>query len=354
MGIKCSNTAEIYFEDVKIPIENVLGGEGNGFKVAMNILNNGRFGMGMTLGGSMRLSIQKAAEHASQRVQFGKKLQEYGGIQEKLARMSTIQYVNQSMAYMISGNMDLGSNDYHLEAAISKVFASEGAWYVCDEAIQILGGMGYMRDTQLERFLRDIRIFRIFEGANDILRLFIALTGIQYAGSHLREVQRAFQNPTQNLGMLFKEASKRASTFMKLGGVDMTANVDPSLSASAKLCGESIDMFSRSVDKLLIKYGKRIIDEQFLLNRLADATIDIYAMACALSRASHSLKLELPTAEHEKLMVETWCVDASDRVRVNLRKIHSGDFNDNYKRMTQISKSVCEARDIVHNNPIGV
>ncbi|KAG5666884.1 hypothetical protein PVAND_014891 [Polypedilum vanderplanki] len=354
LGIKCSNTAEVYFEDVKIPIENVLGGEGNGFKVAMNILNNGRFGMGMALGGTMRMSIQKATEHATQRVQFGRKLETYGSIQEKLARMSTVHYVNQSIAYMISSNMDLGSNDYHLEAAISKVFASEGAWYVCDEAIQILGGMGFMRSTGLERFLRDLRIFRIFEGANDILRLFIALTGIQYAGSHLKQVQKALKNPIGNFGIILKEASKRAGSFINLGsdGMTITNYVDASLLPSAKLCGESIDMFSRSVDKLLIKYGKGIIDEQFLLNRLADSAIDIYAMACALSRCSRSMKFKLPSVEIEKLMTESWCLEASDRVRVNLRKIHSSDFHENYKRMTKISENVCKVKDIVHNNPI--
>lgn len=121
MGIKCSNTTELYLEDVKVPIENVLGNVGEGFKVAMNILNNGRFGMAASLAGTMTTCIKKAAEHASARVQFGKKIEEYGAIQEKLARMALFQYATQSMAYMISGNMDGGSQDYHLEAAISKV-----------------------------------------------------------------------------------------------------------------------------------------------------------------------------------------------------------------------------------------
>ncbi|CAB3373408.1 Hypothetical predicted protein [Cloeon dipterum] len=177
MGIKCSNTTEVYYEDVKVPIENVLGGVGNGFKVAMNILNNGRFGMGAALSGTMRAVIRKAVDHAVTRVQFGHTLKEYGAIQEKIARMAMLQYVTESMAYMISSNMDSGSVDYHLEAAISKIFASEAAWYVTDEAIQILGGMGFMKDTGLERVMRDLRIFRIFEGTNDILRLFVALTG---------------------------------------------------------------------------------------------------------------------------------------------------------------------------------
>lgn len=354
MGIKCSNTCEVYYEDVKIPIENVLGKEGDGFKIAMNILNSGRFGMAMTMAGTMRLCIQKATDHATQRTQFGAKLDSYEGIQEKIARFACLHYVTQSMGFMISGNMDNKSNDYHLEAAISKVFASEAAWYVCDETIQILAGMGYMRDSGVERFMRDLRIFRIFEGANDILRLFVALTGIQYAGSHLKELQNAFKSPAANLGLIFKEASKRASSYIGLGGVDMTGLVEPTLKESAKICGEDIDQFARAVESLLIKYGKNIIHEQFLLNRLADSAIDIYGMACVLSRASRSIKLNLPSADHEILMTKTFCVEASDRVRVNLRKIQSADFNENYKRMKTISKNICEVHDVVQNNPTGV
>lgn len=354
MGIKCSNTAEVYFEDCKIPAENVLGGEGNGFKVAMNILNNGRFGMAATMSGTMRACIQKASEHVTQRLQFGKKLEDYKGVQEKLARMAMHHYATQSMAYMISGNMDKGSTDYHLEAAISKVFGSESAWYVCDEAIQIMGGMGFMKDAGLERVMRDLRIFRIFEGTNDILRLFVALTGIQFAGSHLKELQRAFKNPAANLGLLVKESSKRAFRSIGYGGVDMTDFVDPSLKEPAKLCGECVDIFSRAVESLLVKYNKNIIHEQNLLNHLANSAIDIYAMACVLSRASHSIKLNLDSADHERLMADAWCVEANDRVRVNLRKVHSSDFVENYSKMSQIAKNICKNHDVAHNNPLGV
>lgn len=178
MGIKCSNTAEVYFEDVRIPNENVLGQVGDGFKVAMNILNAGRFGMAAALSGTMKFAIKKAIEHANNRNQFGRTIIHYGAIQEKLARMAMLQYVTESMAYMLSANMDKGSLEFQIEAAISKVFGSESAWAVTDEAIQILGGMGYMRDCGLERVIRDLRIFRIFEGTNDILRLFVALTGM--------------------------------------------------------------------------------------------------------------------------------------------------------------------------------
>lgn len=138
MGIKCSNTAEVcylimlltlfntnsfqvYYDNVKIPVENVLGGVGNGFKVAMNILNNGRFGMAAALSGTMKSCIKKALEFANQRKQFGQIITNFGSVQEKIARMTMLQYVTESMAYMISGNMDNGSQHYHLEAAISKV-----------------------------------------------------------------------------------------------------------------------------------------------------------------------------------------------------------------------------------------
>lgn len=121
MGIKASNTAEVYYEDVKIPIENVLGGVGNGFKVAMSILNNGRFGMAAALSGTMRACIKQAVEHATTRMQFGQRIDSFGTTQEKLARMAMLHYVTESMAYMISGNMDSGAVHYHLEAAISKV-----------------------------------------------------------------------------------------------------------------------------------------------------------------------------------------------------------------------------------------
>lgn len=156
------------------------------------------------------------------------------------------------MAYMIAANMDLGSQDYHLEAAISKVFGSESAWYVCDEAIQILGGMGFMKEAGLERVLRDLRIFRIFEGTNDILRLFVALTGIQYAGGHLKELQKAFKNPTANLGFIVRESSKRAIRNLGYGGIDMTSHVHQSLGDSSKLCAQSIGDFGNTVEALLI------------------------------------------------------------------------------------------------------
>jgi very long chain acyl-CoA dehydrogenase len=211
MGIKASNTAEVHFEDVKVPVENLLGEEGKGFYVAMNILNNGRFGMAGALSGTMKSLIRRTAEHVSTRVQFGNKLETYGVVQEKIAHMALRQYVTESIAYLLSGNMDRGSVEYQLEAAISKIYASESAWWVADECVQLHGGMGFMTECGLERVMRDLRIFRIFEGSNDILRLFISLTGLQYAGKQLREVEKSVKG--MDFGVIMSEGLKRTRRY---------------------------------------------------------------------------------------------------------------------------------------------
>lgn len=355
MGIKASNTAEVYFDNVPVPVENILGGLGNGFKVAMEILNNGRFGMAGALSGTMRYSIKKALDHATSRTQFGSRIDSYGAIQEKLARMAMLHYVTESMAYMISSNMDSGSKDYHLEAAISKCFASEAAWQVTDEAIQVMGGMGFMKETGLERVLRDLRIFRIFEGTNDILRLFVALTGLQFAGGHLRELQQALKNPTANLGMLVGAGFKRAKSAVGVSTGDITLEgVHPNLQAEGALVVRAMEAFGASSEAMLIKYGKGIVNKQFHLNRLANSAMDIYASIVVLSRASKSLTTGIDSAAHEEKLARVWVNEASDRVQLNLTAIKSNISNSNFKDMAAISEELCANGDIVTARPLGI
>lgn len=252
MGIKGSNTTEVHFDNVKVPVENLLGKEGEGFKVAMNILNNGRFGIPAACTGAMKHCIQKTVDHVTTRVQFGKKLEEFGNVQEKLVDMISRLYATESIVYMLSANMDRGIKEYQLEAAIGKVLASENAWHVCDESIQLHGGMGFMRETGLERVLRDLRIFRIFEGANDVLRLFIALTGAQHAGKHLAQ-------EASGVGGLIGLAVKRVTGNT---GADFGSVVDASLQDSAKSLDQQIALFGQTMQGLLQKHKKGIIGTQ--------------------------------------------------------------------------------------------
>ncbi|XP_041975034.1 very long-chain specific acyl-CoA dehydrogenase, mitochondrial [Aricia agestis] len=344
MGIRCSNTAEVYYEDVRVPVANVLGGVGNGFKVAMNILNNGRFGMAAALAGTQRAALRQAAEHAATRVQFGRRLADFASVQEKLARMAQLQYVTESLAYLVSGTMDAGAQDYHLEAAISKVFASEAAWAVVDEAIQVLGGMGYMKATGLERVLRDLRIFRIFEGANDILRLFVALTGIQFAGSHLQELMRAFKNPAANLGLIFSEAGARAGRAVGLGGAGgaLEPLVAAELRPAARELARRVQEFGGAVEAALRKFGRGVVEEQLVLQALAAGAIDAYTTAAVLARASRAARLGLPSAAHELRLAEAWAEAATERMgavplALSPRALAQG------KRVTELGRAVAAA-----------
>ncbi|XP_050819878.1 very long-chain specific acyl-CoA dehydrogenase, mitochondrial-like isoform X2 [Gopherus flavomarginatus] len=333
MGIKCSNTAEVHFDNVKVPAENLLGELGKGFMVAVSILNNGRFGMASALAGTMRGVIVKAVDHAANRKQFGDKISNYGAIQEKIARMAMLHYVTESMAYVVSANMDMKVPDYKLEASISKIFASE---------------------TGVERVLRDLRIFRIFEGTNDILRLFVALTGIEYAGVQLKNLRTTIMNPSGKTETILKDIGMRAKR--KVGiptGLSLEGIVHPGLDNSAYLVTKAIDLFGEAVESLLLKYGEKVIDQQFHLKRVADAAIDIYAMAVVISRASRSLSLGQPTAEHEKLLCQTWSHEAFERVRENLRAVKSSTWNQSFANMKLISNAVVQNQGILATHPLG-
>ncbi|XP_072447778.1 very long-chain specific acyl-CoA dehydrogenase, mitochondrial-like [Chiloscyllium punctatum] len=354
MGIKASNTAEVHFEDVKVPVENVLGEIGGGFKVAMNILNNGRFGMAAALSGTMKGVIARAVDHAANRTQFGNKIHNFGAIQEKVAQMAMLQYVTESMAYMISANMDSGATEFQIEAAISKIFASEAAWTVTDECIQLMGGMGFMKDAGVERVMRDLRIFRIFEGTNDILRLFVALNGIQTTGNHLKGLQTALKNPIENASLLRSEIGKRARRKVGLStGISLSNSIHPELKQSGELAVKAIEKFGGCTEDLLLKYGKRIVDEQFLLKRIADSAIDLYAMVVVLSRASRSLSQGHATAQHEKLLCDTWCIEAYARIMDNLNALTSSSAEQAFKNMRAISAAVVSNGGIVNPHPLG-
>ncbi|XP_032945213.1 very long-chain specific acyl-CoA dehydrogenase, mitochondrial isoform X3 [Rhinolophus ferrumequinum] len=355
MGIKASNTAEVYFDGVRVPSENVLGEVGGGFKVAMHILNNGRFGMAAALAGTMKGIIAKAVDHAANRTQFGEKIHNFGVIQEKLARMAMLQYVTESMAYMVSANMDQGSTDFQLEAAISKIFGSEAAWKVTDECIQIMGGMGFMKEPGVERVLRDLRIFRIFEGTNDILRLFVALQGCMDKGKELSGLGNALKNPFGNAGLLLGEAGKQLRRRAGLGsGLSLSGIIHPELSRSGELAVQALEQFATVVETKLIKHKKEIVNEQFVLQRLADSAIDLYAMVVVLSRASRSLSEGHPTAQHEKMLCDSWCIEAAARIRESMVALQSDPQQQElFRNFKSISKALVERGGVVTSNPLG-
>lgn len=333
MGIKCSNTAEVYFDNVKIPKANVIGEVGRGFHIAMEILNNGRFGMGAALSGTMRSCIKLAASHAVQRTQFGRKLRDFELIQGKFAAMGTRLFATESLAYAVAGNMDRGAKDYSLEAACGKIFASEAAWFVADETIQILGGLGFMRAYPAERILRDLRIFRIFEGTNDILRLYVALNGMQEAGKQLKPLQDALKSPLQNLGALFPAAVSIARARAGVPEMPTLAWAPSSLRPAAGAIEEGAAGLGSAVREALFKHGKKIVDQQLILERAASAAIDLTAATAAVARATRAVQNKSPTADLEVSLANCFALDAAGRIRTNIQGL-----NPNSRSNTELDR----------------
>src|SRR5512140_683612 len=182
MGIRGSSTTDIVMEDCVVPEANVIGDVGRGFKIAMEVLDSGRLTLASGCVGASKEMLKRALEHAENRRQFGRPIVEFEMIEEKFAEMAINIYAMESMTYLTSGLCDRRVPDYSLESAMSKVFCSERAWENVNHAVQITGGNGYMAEYPYERFLRDSRINLICEGTNEILRLFVALSGIQKPG----------------------------------------------------------------------------------------------------------------------------------------------------------------------------
>jgi acyl-CoA dehydrogenase len=177
MGLRGSHTAELVFEDCIVPRENVIGGEamvGQGFKTAMKVLDKGRLTMGASAVGTAEKLLELSIDYAKQRVQFGKPIAEFQAIQFMLADMATQIYAARNMLYHAAWLRDQRGTAVVKEASMVKLFCTEMVNRVADMAVQIHGGMGYMKDYPIERFYRDVRLTRIYEGTSEIQRLVIA------------------------------------------------------------------------------------------------------------------------------------------------------------------------------------
>lgn len=289
MGIRASATTTVRFDNVQVPAECLLGEEGKGFKVAMSILNNGRTGLGGGAVGAMKKCIKMASRQALERKQFGASIASYELVKEKIARMTALCFATESLVGLVGHYIDSGVEDYSVEAAISKIFASESLWTVANDALQIAGGNGYMQHFPYERIVRDSRINLIFEGTNEILRLFIALSSLKDAGEYLKEVGKGVSNilsePIKGFGLLSDYASKRLTEITHFGRSRVEFAV-AELAEEALFYESSILELSKVSGAFLKKYRGNILGRQFPQKRLAEAAVDIFAGLASLSRVA--------------------------------------------------------------------
>ena len=277
MGIKASSTRQVILQDVRVPVENVLGEIGKGHKIAFNVLNVGRYKLGAgAIGGSKR-ALELSAKYAKERHQFGRPIASFGLIQEKLAEMATRIYAGESAVYRTVGLIDealegkkgaeavlAGIEEYAVEASIIKVLGSEVLDYAVDEGVQIHGGYGYSQEYPIERAYRDARINRIFEGTNEINRLLIPGMLLRRAmKGHLPLFQAAQRLQKELLEPSFEEPEDREAAYVQ--NLKKLALMVMGLAA--------------------LRFGEKVEEEQEVLAAAADILIETYAAESGLLRA---------------------------------------------------------------------
>jgi acyl-CoA dehydrogenase family member 9 len=333
MGLSGNDLRQLHFNDLRVPPENVLGEPGEGFRTAMQILNNGRLSLGTGSVGASKWLLDRVIAHVREREQFGRPLADFELVQEKIGWMVSFTFGLESMAYLTTGLVDAGVPDYSLESAVCKVAGTEFMWYAANRALQLKGGEGYMRDQPYEKMLRDIRIFPIFEGANDVMRAFIALTGMKPLGEELKELADiSIGEPIQTIGVL---ADYFAGRIQREVRPDRVTKAHSELSALAEPITDQVKRLRSVAESQLREHRDAIAERQFIQKRLSDAVSDIYAQIAVLSRVTWIFEEQgVEPSGQERYIAETFCPRAAGRVRSALDQVQSNDD----ERMTAIAK----------------
>jgi alkylation response protein AidB-like acyl-CoA dehydrogenase len=278
MGIKGSSTAQIYFNDVKVPVENLLGKRGEGFRIALSILHMGRLKLGANVIGAAKKAINDSVKYANERKQFGVLISSFGALKHKMAQQVIRLFASESAVYRVSNDIDLlmkqlvaecgdygrgaieAISHYAVEAAILKVVGSEMLDFVADEAVQIHGGMGYSAEMAVERGYRDSRINRIFEGTNEINRLLVVDTAMK------RAMKGDFS--------LYAEAE---SLYAGLAGItDGKVNGEDYFQQKKRYIKNLKKVILLCINGVTKKFGKGLVNEQEVLNNIAEMMMETY------------------------------------------------------------------------------
>ncbi|MFO7620454.1 MAG: acyl-CoA dehydrogenase family protein [Bacteroidales bacterium] len=336
MGIKGSSTAQIYFTDVKVPVENLLGKRGEGFRIALSILHMGRIKLGANVIGAAKKTITDSVRYSNERKQFGVLISTFGAIKHKLAEQVIRLFASESAVYRVSKDIDdlmvklksdCGDKNrasieaishYAVEAAILKVDGSEMLDFIADEAVQIYGGMGYSAEMDVERGYRDSRINRIFEGTNEINRLLVADTAMK------RAMKGDFD--------LFGEAAK---IYGNIEGADEGRREGEDYFQEK---GRYIRNFKKTALMTIHgasgQFGKSLVNEQEVLNNIAEMIMDIYILESLKLRVEklESMKGALPVYRD---ILDVNAYDTAAKIRKSATDaVHSFATPDNVSKLT--------------------
>ncbi len=304
-GIRGTATARLAFDNMPVPAENILGLVGKGLRIALTVLDFGRIAFGASCTGAAKACLELAVRHANQRVQFKQTLGEFELVKKKIAFMAASAFAMEATTSQCAAFIDRGFDDYMLETAMLKVWSTEALWQIVNDALQIYGGAGYFTDLPLERMMRDARINMIGEGANDVLRAFIAVVGMRGVGEHLKGVLDALKHPWARFGTLVSFGTSRIAARFSTPDVPVQSQ---SLKKEARLLAGLVRDFGLTIPNVLAHFRKcalrskldgtkneelliteEVLKRQYMHERVADIACDLYASSCTLSRMDHLL-----------------------------------------------------------------
>ena len=334
-GIRGTATARLAFHDMPVPAENVLGQVGKGLKVALTVLDFGRTTFGAACTGGAKTCMRAAIKHANERMQFQQTLSEFELVKKKIAFMAANAFAMDAMTTQCASFIDRGAEDYMLETAMLKLFTTEALWIIVNDTLQIYGGQGYFTYEPYERMMRDARINQIGEGANDVLRAFIALVGMRAVGEGLKSIQDAAKHPVRERGTLWKFV--RSQIGQRITSPEIPVR-SPSLHEEARRLSRRVRDFGLGVQRMLFRYREAILERQYVQERIADAACDLYASSCTLARLDHLLANgnHVPPEVNQDIVAGRYFMRLADR-RI---KQHLRDLTDNDDEMTTLTANL--------------
>ena len=313
LGLRANDLRKLRFRGLRVPAENLLGEEGDGFNIGMEVLNNGRMSLGSGSAGAIRQLLDMAIEHASVRQQFGRPLAEFQLVAHKLGQMSTQLYGLESMGYMTTGMVDRGATDIAIESAMVKIIGTELLWYAANRVFQVAGGEAYMTEAPYEKILRDIRIFPIFEGANDVLRMFVGLQGCKALGDELDDLNHLdFRSPLRSLGAVADYLEGRVRRTVRPDGLP---DAHPDFADAASRVARQVSDLRNAGERLVRTHGQGVVEQQADLKRLTHTAMEAYAQVSTISRISDVLDGASDSSPlgDEKAIATSFCHRAASR-----------------------------------------
>jgi alkylation response protein AidB-like acyl-CoA dehydrogenase len=288
-GIRGTATGRLRFTNMRVPKENILGPIGKGLKVALTVLDFGRTTFGASCTGAAKACLEAAAKHAKTRIQFQQPLAEFELVKKKIAFIAAHAFAMGASTRVCAALIDSGAEDYMLETAILKVFATEHLWTCIYECMQVMGGASYFTDRPQERWMRDARINTIGEGANEVLKAFIAVVGCRGPGMQLDAMRKSV---AANLHRLAGYGVRHVWRRTPLSGGPAIPVQSSELQSAAHRLSRQIKHLGTSLPGVFLRAGSeaKFIQSQLVHERLADIAIDLYASSCVLSRLDEMLK----------------------------------------------------------------